>query len=108
MTKINIDLAMGGPEIPEGMPERDEYYPSFTYSGDEKLDIPHEGEMVVRYKKTSSSQREDKSGEHYSCTIEVQEIISVGGKEMEKPAKSYDEAGPALDKLAAEIGRAHV
>lgn len=81
----------------------DEYYPSFHYSGDENLDIPHEGVMTVRYKKTSSSTSEGKDGVRYSCTVEVQEIISVEGKKgADAPSKRDRTAEESLDKLMAE------
>lgn len=83
--------------------EDDEYYPSFHYTGEEKLDIPHEGEMTIRYKKTSSSMIEGKDGKMYSCTVEVREIVSVEGKKgAEAPSKRDRSAEESLDKLMAE------
>lgn len=105
MTKqLNIDLMMShSGSMPTPLRDDDEYYPSFHFTGEEKLDIPHEGEMTIRYKKTSSSMSEGKDGKHYSCTIEVREIVSVEGKKgAEAPSKRDRTAEESLDKLMKE------
>lgn len=59
--------------------------------------------MTVRYKKTSSSMSEnDRDGKSYSCGIEVREIVSVSGEEVEAPSKRNRDAEDALDKLMEE------
>lgn len=102
--KMNIDLGMSHSDsMPTPLREDDEYYPSFHYTGEEKLDIPHEGVMTIRYKKTSSSMSEGKGGKHYSCTVEVQEIISVEGKKgADAPSKRDRTAEESLDRLMKE------
>lgn len=104
--KLDIDLAekpeVCGPcELTQPSPQK--YYPSFHYTGDKPLDIPHEGEMVIRYRKVNSSMSEDeRRGTRYSCTVEIQKLISVEGEEVEAPSKKHSEAEDALDKLASE------
>lgn len=81
----------------------DEHYPSFHFSGDEPLDIPHEGTMTIRYKKTSSAMSKGSKGESYSCTIDVQEIVSAEGKKgAEAPSKRDKSAEESLDKLMSD------
>lgn len=101
--KLNLDLNMSH-EGPVDLPSRDEeYYPSFHYSGDESLDIPHEGVMTIRYKKTSSSMSEGKDGKRYSCTVEVQNIVSAEGKKgADAPSKRDRSSEESLDKLMSE------
>lgn len=99
--KINLDLGQESGDMMSEPIERDEkYYPSFHFSNDEPLDIPHEGEMTIRYQKTSSSMSEDREGEkHYMCTVEVQKIVSVDGKGANPPSKRDRTAEENLDKL---------
>lgn len=84
------------------------YYPSFHYSGDKKLKIPAEGEMVVRYKKTSSEHRTDSDNkEHYACTIEIREIVSVESEDAEAPASNLSrDTEDALDSIARKQSKA--
>jgi hypothetical protein len=104
--QINFDLgqANDGPCCAPSCCSSDKqvYYPSFYVSGDKKLEVPDEGVMTVRYKKVSSSQSEDKRGEHYSCCIEVREIVSTESEKAEAPAKRSRDAEDALDSLMAE------
>ena len=104
MTKeLNIKLAEGGPdEMPTSVNDHT-YYPTLHFNEKEGIDLPKEGLMVIKYKKVGSSESTDRSGKtRYSCTVEVHEIKSVEYEKPEAPAKSYDEAGDALDKLAAK------
>jgi len=104
--KLNIDLEE------KGMPgsisvkemEKRKYYPTIHFTEDEPPEFPSEGEMTVKYKKVSSTTRETDSKKVYECTLEIQKIISAEESESEdeSPTKSHDEAGDALDKLAAE------
>lgn len=108
--KLNIDLGSKGPGECCSSPTKSEpsvYYPSFCYTGDKPMDIPEEGEMVIRYKKVSSTKetRDDKT--RYICTIEIREIVSAEEEddedEVTPPAKNLSaEAGDALDKLMME------
>lgn len=106
--KLNLDL---GQEMSEACcpvnktEDTKKYYPSFHYSGDKPLRVPKEGEMVVRYKKVSSGHNETPGGkEHFDCTIEIREIISVGGEDYESPPASnrMKDSEDALDKLRRE------
>lgn len=92
--KMNLNIKLGeSPKIPTG-PGMDEYYPSITFHEDEPLDLPKEGLMVIRYKKARSTEEKDGS---YSCTVEVQEIVSVEAKENKAPSKRDKSGEEALD-----------
>lgn len=103
--KVNLDLGRKSDEmLSEPIKHDEKYYPSFHFSDDEPLDIPHEGEMTIRYKKTSSTMSENREGEtHYMCTVEVQEIVSVEGKKgAAAPSKRDRTAEESLDKIMSE------
>lgn len=105
MKKLNIDL---GKSYKESMPSvqdmKDEMsYPSFHVDGDKDLGLPYEGVMLVRYCKREENKRTDADGDkHYSCQIQVKEIISVEADEdTEAPSKSYSkDSEDAIDALA--------
>lgn len=112
--KLNLDTKntsdMGSSPI--AGPQSDEYaYPEFTVrlqedddedtEPDADLDeAPEEGTMVIRYRRKRTT--EDNVRDECSYQFCVLEIVSVEGEEDHSPAKSYNEAGDALDKLAAE------
>lgn len=101
--KLNLDLEEKGPESPlavSGDKDR-RYFPEFTFREKDEPEFPDEGKMVIRYKKVRTAM-DAKSSKPYSCTVEVREIVSAEGEKDDAPSKKYDEAGPALDKLAAE------
>jgi hypothetical protein len=83
----------------------EKYYPSFHYEGDKELDVPEEGTMTIRFKRTGRSESEHDDKVRYSCSIDVLSIESVEGQndEDDSPAKSYDDASVALDKIAAAL-----
>jgi len=85
--------------------DKDEkHYPSFHYDGKEKIDVPHEGVMTIRYKKVNSSMSDSEhSGKRYACTFDVHEIISVESDEVEAPTKNRRETEDALDKIKSEM-----
>lgn len=118
--KMNLDLATNGPGLlnftqPTEQISKD--YPQFTIHGNEEVEIPEEGTMTVKYRLTRKSEEDTERGESYSCTVQVQEIVSCecccgkdckgecenGGEkedEAEAPAgKSKNGAGEALDAL---------
>lgn len=109
MEKLNVDLGRSyGQAIPSVKEMKDEMmYPSFHVEGEEDLDLPYEGTMLVKFCKTSSTHRVDEDGkEHYECTVQVKKIISVEADEEEykAPAKSHaKESDEALDHLANKI-----
>lgn len=104
MPKLNLKL---GTDMEDGlisMPTQSKkYYPTFRIEADEKPELPHEGTMTIRFRKTASEMREDDEGEsHYSCTIEVHEIVDAYSDEPEAPVKSHSkETEKALDELKA-------
>lgn len=79
--------------MPTSTPD-EPYYPSITFQEDEPLDLPKEGVMVVKYKKVRSTEEKDGS---YTCTVEIQEIVSVESKKSEAPSKRDKSAEEALD-----------
>lgn len=101
--KLNIDLGeSNGAEVAPS-PRKEKYYPSLHVSGKKELEIPKEGLMTIRYKKVNSSQSESEDdGPRYSCTIEVHELVSADGEEVESPTKKNSESEDALDKLMDE------
>jgi hypothetical protein len=103
--KIDQSLAMGEPTL--GSPLQDSQnqdntsFPTFHYEGDEELKIPAHGTMLVHYRVTRVVETTTAAGEHYACDVQLKRIISAE-PEVEAPSKRMDEAGDALDKLAAE------
>lgn len=79
-----------------------EHYPSFHYEGDESLDLPHEGTMTIRFKKTASSVSERNDKKHYSCTVEVLAIEDVEGEKDDSPTRKHNDSEEALDKLMSD------
>lgn len=76
-----------------------EHYPSFHYEGSESLELPHEGTMTVRFKKTASSVSERDGKKHYSCTVEVRSIEDVEADKDDSPTRKHNDSEDALDKL---------
>lgn len=97
---MNIDLGEKGPCCePIKMDSDRKYYPTIHYSGEKPLDLPKEGTMTVKFHKQSETTTESDGKTHYSCTIEVREIVHVEG-EAEAPYKSRSkDAESALDAL---------
>lgn len=102
MPTLNLKLGESLDDMLKVPQERDrKMYPTFRIESDEKPELPHEGTMTIRFKKIASEMREDDEGEaHYSCTIQVHEVIDAYSDEPEAPAKSHSkETGEALDAL---------
>lgn len=104
MTKLNLDL---GKSYKDSMPhdlassKDDLMYPEFTIESDEAIDLPHEGVMVIEYRKKSSEEREDDQGnEHYSCRICVKRVVKVKSAKVTVEKDSALDSEDALDKLA--------
>lgn len=75
------------------------------------MDLPDEGEMVIRYKKVSDTKEMRGDTPRYSCTIEIRKIVSAEEEgdddaaegEVIPPARNLSSgAGDALDKLMKE------
>lgn len=80
------------------------YYPSFTYSGDEKMPLPEGGDMTIEYRKIRSSESTNSDGKkRYECTIEIRRIESVEENENASPPASNKskDTEDALDALVA-------
>lgn len=93
---------------PEPVNPARKWYPSFNYSGSEELDLPKEGTMTIKFCVTREVEEKRDGKEHYSCEIEVKEILEVEGEEeVGAPTKSGTEAGVALDDLARKLISLH-
>jgi|KBSSwiStaDraftv2_1062776.scaffolds.fasta_scaffold44605_4 hypothetical protein len=108
MAKYNLDLEganyPGGEPYPES-PGNDEKndYPQFTYYHEEEFEGPEEGIMTIRYCKVKSDHDTRRPADkQYSCTLGVEEIISVKAVKSEAPASRDRSAEESLDALAAE------
>ena len=102
--KLNLDMASEEPTCCLSSMKDNTYYPSFHYSGDQELALPDEGTMTIRFKRTGMSTNTDRDGEeHYSCSVDVVEIISVGASKGAKKSAGK-ETEDALDALAKEYG----
>jgi hypothetical protein len=100
--QLNLDLGEKSPFAGEPISvRRDEpYYPTFTYSGDEELELPKSGKMLIEYKESRREETEDDRGERYTCTIQVRKIISVEGAKEEKDVRADDALDAIRDALA--------
>lgn len=83
------------------------YYPTlYLDSKDEKLcELPDSGTMTIQFEKVRWEESKSKDGERYSCTIEVQKIVSVDSGEVNPPATKRDNEATtsALDALAKAL-----
>jgi hypothetical protein len=103
MKTVKIDLAEKGPccAPPQTMEDK-KYYPTIHISGDKEIDFPHDGKMTVVFHKTNSSVSEHDGKKHYSCTLEIREIVEMDSAEAESEGPSYKDAEKSLDALMAE------
>lgn len=103
--KMNLKMEHGDHLMPAGH-MGDEYYPEFTYSGSEPLNIPDEGTMKIRFRKVRSSESLRGDEKVHDCTVEVLAIESVkttkAVAEDEMPVKSDHSTEEALDALMKE------
>lgn len=111
MSKLNLKLGESLDEmlsVPEGRDRK--MYPTFRIESDEKPELPHEGTMTIKFKKISSEERENEDGDsHYSCVIQVHEIIDAYSDEPEAPTRNPSkETGDALDELKAKRAKKSV
>lgn len=114
-TKIKLDLETKNTSNmgPSPVSSEDYAYPEFTVvlpeEDDEDTetepdndldDAPEEGIMTIQYRRKRTT--EDNTRDECSYTFCITKIVSVECPCDEAPAKSYDDASSALDKLAAE------
>lgn len=83
------------------------YYPNFHYEGEKDIELPVEGTMTIKFKRTSREERDRDGKTRYSYSVDVLGIEKVDEAETndDKPAKSYDEASSALDKIAEQLSK---
>jgi hypothetical protein len=99
--KVNIDLDQSDsyPSMAVAGPEDKPHYPSFQYSGEESLNLPKEGTMLVHFRTVSETEATDENGDdRYTCVVELREILAITS-EKKAPTKSGSEAEDALDAL---------
>ena len=80
---MKIDLFQKHDDMmePATIGSKEGYYPSFNFTTKEDHELPSEGEMTIRFKKTSSGEEERDGKTIYRCTVEVQTILGIkGGK----------------------------
>lgn len=107
MPKVSIDLGrdledMGPTEI-----RMDKMmYPMLHIDTNKKIDFPHEGTMMVHFKKVSSTMSEgDDRKPSYSCTLEIhkiEELYPEKGEDSEREPKT----GDVLDEIADTVMKA--
>jgi hypothetical protein len=100
MKQLNLDLGQTHEErygSGLSMPDKDEeHYPSFTYSGEDELELPECGKMVIEFEEGGSSKAKRDGEDYYTCTIKVRKILGV---EAEKKDNKEAKAGEALDAI---------
>ena len=102
-TKYPIDLGRSGGPCCVSSPSEEKYYPSFTIDGDENLGLPKEGTMTIKFKKTGESMNTGRDGKtHYSCHIDILEILDTEGAKAKDEEKS---TGDVLDEYIKEKGK---
>lgn len=78
------------------------HYPSLYIDGEKELDLPDEGTMTIRFKKTNESASKSRDGkENYSCGLDVLEISNVKGSKPDNEDES-ESGEDALDRLKKE------
>lgn len=71
------------------------YYPHLSITSKEEMDLPDEGEAMIRFKKVEDS-KNTKRGE-YRCDLEITGIKPMGSGMMKGPKKKT--FGEALDEV---------
>lgn len=74
-------------------------YPSLYLEWEKDYELPEEGTMTVKFKKTSESNRTDKSGTTQSVSLDILEIVSVKGEK----APTVEEPGDRIDALRKQV-----
>jgi len=90
---IDLGKEMGSPCCgPEKMPEKGEkYYPTIYIDGVGDLELPEEGEAVIKFKMVRDT-KDMKTGKH-ELVLEIREIGNY------KKVEAYSDRGAELDKL---------
>lgn len=98
---INLGKKMGGPSVlAEPSKSSDEtYYPSLHLDWEKPYNLPKEGTMVVRFKKTSESNTTRDEKTNQSVSLDITEIVSVDSEE----APEISEPGDRIDALRKQV-----
>lgn len=104
--ELNTDLSGAGSYgdgMPMTMPSEAKNFPSFSFTESEPCNLPDEGTLVIAFRLVRhATDTTNESRPKYSYTVCVKRLISAHGAHDKSPAKSYDEAGDALDALVKE------
>jgi hypothetical protein len=96
-----IDLGSPGPCCPGNSVKTEEpekYYPSLYIADYDGGDLPEEGVLTVRFRKTRETK--DLKREKTSCDLEILEILDANGHQYSSVQE--DETGRALDRYKEE------
>lgn len=98
---INLGKKMGGhPMMAEVAKPSDEmYFPSLHLDWEKPYDLPKEGTMVVKFKKTSESNTTRDGKTNQSVSLDIIEIVSVDSEE----APEVSEPGDRIDALRKQV-----
>lgn len=99
MPMIDLGKPMGEPCCgPEKMPEKGEkYYPTIYINDVEELDLPEEGEALVKFKMVRDT-KDMKTGKH-EVVLEIREIGNYGDPAPERKK----DRGRELDAILREV-----
>lgn len=86
----SIDLAKPKADLPSPMSESVAYgprYPTVYIDTSEKLDLPDDGEIKFKFKKTDTSYSEHNGKTSYSCTLELHKILDANAETVDEDKK---------------------
>lgn len=96
--KMADDVCIPMPATPE---KREKYYPCLYLDWEEKYNLPESGEMTVRFRKKSETNRTGDRGTSQSVELEIREILDVEADKVSK--KDRENGSEALDKYKKEL-----
>lgn len=83
----SIDLAKPKPPSPVSVSGDGPRYPTVYIDTAEKLDLPDDGEIKFKFKKTDTSYSEHNGKTRYSCTLELHKILDVNAETVDEDKK---------------------
>lgn len=99
---ISLGKKMGEPSAMTDAPKTtssEMYYPSLHLDWEKPYDLPKEGTMVVKFKKTSESNTTRNGKTNQSVSLDIIEIVSVDSEE----APEVSEPGDRIDALRKQV-----
>jgi hypothetical protein len=107
--KLNIDLSDKA-TMPTPCCLDDVYYPGFTITSKEDIELPESGVLTATFKVVSKTTSEENGKKRYSCHVKLVEI--TGAKEQEVTLKTskpkedeYKQRESILDSLRDELAK---